>query len=77
MRKCVIWNVRLDRKYDYQTRILTNTEDIAEAMPYALKYAKQCEKNNSDGIMLKVTTLECEGEIRVPDGLLNLTGQGQ
>lgn len=75
MRKAYIWSVRLNREYTYSARILTSTANIAEAMTYAMKHAHELGK--IEGKELIVSTLECEGEILVPDGILDLTEEVQ
>lgn len=75
MRKAYYWMVRLNREYSYASRILTSTDEIAEAMVYAIKWATEQSKLTDEE--LTVSSLECEGEILVPDGVLGLTGKGQ
>ena len=75
MREFFIWNVRLNRNYTFQTRLLTRTDNIDEAMPYADAWCKQVCKEEED-YKLKVSTLECEGSLLVPDGL-DLTQAGE
>ncbi len=75
MREYWMWNVRLDKNYTFQCRLLTTTDKIEEAMSYALAYAQKTSE--VEGTVLEVTTLECEGSVLVPDGVLDLTEEGQ
>lgn len=75
MREFWIWNVRLDKNYTFACRLLTNTDKIEEAMSYALVFAQKTSKK--ENTTLEVSTLECEGSILVPDGILDLTERGQ
>ncbi len=67
MREYFIWNVRLDRNYSYACRLLTKTDELAEAMPYAEAWCT--EQGTNENKKLKVSYVECEGSILVPDGL--------
>ena len=68
MREFFIWNVRLQRNYAYQTRLLTRTDNIEEALPYAEAWCRETRKSESDDALI-ISTLECEGSLLVPDGL--------